>query len=256
MDTDLLPINEDEWSQWGFLGPPESGFNYSWIHLQDELNFIGNKTTIPHCSLYYSSRKKFLFLVQSSKYKKSLWDITDLEFTFNKDSENFLVINRGISLLHLFSTSTNFIRLLVKIQKIPVNSFIQPEIENNIQYESKKQAVQVKGPTSFSTSNRETGIISDLDVIITKSDEERIRTDGKLAIYDTKIVVTPTKDPRSPITLELNDIEHFQKVTMLCIFFVFYMKDGRCYEISFRDTQESDIEFVYHSIDRLFHSKK
>lgn len=256
MDFDLLPIKAEDWSKWGFIGEEEPGYNYSWIHLQDELNFIGNTSTIPHCSLYYSSRKKFLFLVHSKYYRRTLWDITDIEFSFDKNSENFLILNKGISLMHLFSASTNFIRLLVKIQKIPVASFKQPEIERNVQYESKKTTVLTKGPTAFVVSNRETGIIADINVIITRSDAERTRMKGKLSVSDSKIVITPNDESEETISLDIADIESFQKVAMLSIFFVFYMKDGRRYEVSFIEVQESDIEFVYHSIDRLFHLKK
>ena len=245
--SDLPYISREQWETVGFEGDPEDGYNYAWILVQENLNFLGQKSTLAQCKLFYSSRKKYIFLVSPKSFRPCLWNIKDLNFIYYPQSENFLELRTETQLFHLSSVSPNFIQILVQYQKIPHTQFSLPNISQNIEFAGFDSSSTASKPVAVgSNRSQATGSLSDLHVVLTQSDKNRTRVSGKLTVTENAFkVVGETR-----VDIKFADIKNIQKVYMLSTFIVVYMKDNRRYEISFKNQNEADIELFYQTIDK------
>ena len=240
-------ISRDEWEPIGFEGDPEDGVNFAWILVQQNLNFHGPKSTLSQCELYYSSTKKYLFLVSPKSFRPCIWNIKDLNFNYFPQSEDFLEIRAESRHVHLSSVSPNFTQLLVQYQKIPHSQFSPPNISQVIEYESSTGISQSTRSSSVGSSYQAaTGSLSDLHVILTESDKNRTRLAGKLTVTDTAFKVVG----ESRIDIKFADITRIQKIFMLSTFILIFLKDGRRFELSFKNQNDADVELFYQTVEK------
>lgn len=245
--SDLPFISQEEWEPNGFIGDPEDGFNYSWILIQESLNFVGQKSTIRNCSLYYSSRKKFIFLVASEFFRPCVWNIKDVTFNYYPESENFLEAKSEANLFHISSVSPSFVKILVKYQKIPLDLVSLPDFEQRLPYENTSAMIpSTKGTSGIGVVAPSPGSLNDSSVMLTESDRNRTRVSGKLTISETAFKVVGD----SRVDLKFADMERVQKVTMINSFVVIYMRDGRRFEVAFKDNNEADVELFYQTLEK------
>jgi hypothetical protein len=75
-----MPGFGGEWTWLGFEGEPDPGIDYSWIEIQNELNFSGYETAIVSCALFFSSRRANMYLVRQKSGTEAIWNTVDCTF--------------------------------------------------------------------------------------------------------------------------------------------------------------------------------
>ncbi|KAH0785680.1 hypothetical protein GPJ56_010430 [Histomonas meleagridis] len=124
------PFWEKSWSWFGFDGPPEAGVDYSWIQVQEDLNFIGFKNVIKSCVLYFSSRYPNTYLIKTRDGILELWNVSDCSFSLLTKSSSILLVANGPYTFHLADASSTLIELLMNTRKLPLNSMLELETES------------------------------------------------------------------------------------------------------------------------------
>ena len=111
-----------DWRWFGFEGEPEPGIDYSWMQVQQGLDFVGRDETICDCSLFYSSRKTNTFLVRTPAGSDTIWNTVDCAFALVADNPSVLSVAYGKRLIHVAGVTASLVELLMRSMKLPLDS--------------------------------------------------------------------------------------------------------------------------------------
>ena len=239
------PFHYKSWSTYGFEGPPEPGFDYSWIEVQWSLNFIGFENVVCSCTLYFSSRSPSIFLVKTADGCTELWDIRDCKFSLLAANSSILVVTCE-NFFHLSDVSASLIELLMKIKKLPSDSLraqssksfpivfdqvskeIPQEATDLIESISPKPNLQLKPVVTV------TGTNVDKDVI------------GELSISNDEIQV---KNEETVFTINIKDVAKAETTKIGKIFIVLTFHNNEKNEITFQENNQDEAKGIFGRIE-------
>ena len=115
-------FQSDSWRWFYFGGEPQPGVDYTWIKVQNSVDFVGIDSCITNCQLFYSGRNPTTLLVRTEDKIDEIWDITDLSFTIIASNSNILEFSDGERVSHLSGITPALIDLLINARKLPPES--------------------------------------------------------------------------------------------------------------------------------------
>ena len=236
-------FSDKNWKWFGFLGEPEPGHDYSWIEVQNNLNFVGNSNSIPCCTIYFSSRRPNLILVRTEDDVDTVWDIGDLFFSFVGNSNSILEASDGHRICQIFGVTQSFIGLLMKFQKLPLDSLqnMSPSPPQKITILQKKtQHIPTpKDAIKPIEHHNET-----VPVTLTGALNGQEFIKGELTFEDNTLKIG------SDWSLEFSNIKSITNTQADQFYLLFLTKEEKRYEIAF---EKSNIPFA-NNIVEMFQS--
>ena len=183
------------WSVFGFEGEPEAGVDYSWLEVQEGLDFVGREETILGCSLFYSSRRTNTFLVRTQSNEEALWNTIDCTFSIVGGNPSVLSVVYGPHLMHISGVASPFIDLLMCSMKLPLDSLKQTVGCESREMTVLRSTAPIKIPTGASKPADTTDSES-----VTVNGTDMGEVTGKLTLTDEALEVGSVRIARSDIT--------------------------------------------------------
>jgi len=236
----MSPI--EDWVSFGFDDKYEHGFDYSWIFIQDGAYLISSSGVVRNVKIYFSSRKKYVFMIVLSDNTTYIWDVKPLSFSFYSPCLLEVIMDQNIA--HIEYSSLNFIRILIKFGKIlPENGEKACVVEQmEILKQTTKPLEEAKGMV---LEPSEVPKKSDLEVyhaMLTGNSTNPIIGNVKFTKISFYI------DSKEPKIFEYTSITSLEKVYIRNSFIVFYTQPDSRYEISLTEPSETRLNNLYKRI--------
>jgi hypothetical protein len=235
-----------QWAWFGFEGEPEPGIDYSWMEVQNKLNFIGYESAIVSCSLYFSSRKAATCLVRTQKHEETIWNITDCTFVISPYNPSILIVSYGQRKFHLSGVASAFIELLMRSRRLPLDSLQnglgpQPCRLNIIRSTAMEMPEEATGTNSLEP---------EMAVIVTGTDFSGELT-GIPAIGDAGIILQKS----DAWHLNWEEIQKVNVTTVGSFYLLIETVDARKYEIRFHEGNAEYGEVFYQELKKVLDSR-
>jgi len=248
MDAQQSPL-VNSWSYFGFEGEPEPGVDYSWLEVQQGLDFIGYEDTVRSCRLFFSSRKSNIFLVRTSPHSSTIWNFSDCTFAILSRTGSILLITRGPRNFHLSGVSASLIELLTRIRRLPPDA-----LPDQLSFESRPLKI-----ISSSASSDLPAESSPIDrhsqpspVVVTGTDISEEIT-GIAQISEGALIVQCEGDSWS---VDFDVIESVNSTEIGKIFVVIATSEGKRYEVGFEEKDRTEARRVKEKIERVLDAKR
>lgn len=256
---DLNPFTED-WELFGFEGEPSPGFDYSWIQVQENISFIGYKSVIRNCTLFYSSRKLGILLALTPSKWAEIWNISNITFTNISRNCSILMATSNERIIHISNVTSAFIEILIKASKLSEEILELCNIQDLQQLKLNIKMVRSTPeiPTEATTIEPKDEANSLPIVTITGSAFSK-NIQGALNFRnDSEIVVTydePSSESSESWKISFDEIYKVESTKIGKIFVVLYTQDDKRYEIGFNESNAVEANELIQTLKKAIESK-
>lgn len=224
------PFSVKTWESFGFFGEPEPGKDYSWIRLQNNLDFIGIENCITSCSVYYSSRFQNTLLIKTYDDTSALWNVSALTFSYFGNTYSIIEVSNRLKIIHLSGVTTSFVSLLMRYQKLPYDCLNDLSQIPTQQIKISRCAQPIPIPSS--AFKNEASVDISVPVQITSAVDNCLK--GDLVFENQHLLKLSTG-----WSLDFSDISSLSSTQANGFFIVILTKNNQRYEISFDDSNIS-----------------
>lgn len=228
-----------DWEIFGFEGEPIPGIDYSWIQVQENISFIGYKSVIKDCTLYYSSLKpKILLAITPSKWRE-IWNISNITFSNMSRNGSILMASANDRIIHISNVTSSFIEILINASKLPEEILEIFSVNPNLQ-QLKLNIKMVKTPPDIPEEATTIELKEESNslpiVTVTGSDFAR-NIQGALNFRNNSEIVVTSDEPSSESwKISFEEINKVESTRIGKIFVVLYTQDEKRYEVGFNES--------------------
>lgn len=227
--SDGRPFKGD-WCCFGFEREPEPGVDYSWIEVQRGACFSGLASSVPACTILYSSRRSNQFLVRTRTGLEVLWNVSECSFEPLTTDFSILAATRGARVIHISGVTSSFLEILRRWKKITptetetLTDLSIPSYKIDIPVAAKPGAPDSATPVKEPTG-RHPVILTGTGIVQEVSGPLKL-TDAGVGVEDWHI--------------DFEDIESVATTQIGRLYVVIGTKSGGTFEIAFdeQDTEE------------------
>ncbi|OHT01927.1 hypothetical protein TRFO_31113 [Tritrichomonas foetus] len=241
------PFDED-WEYFGFEGPPSPGLDYSWIQVQTNLIFLGFEKVISDCTLFYSSRKANIFLIQTSDKWEEIWNIKELTIATFSNNGSILIASITDRCIHISGVAMSFINLLIRTQKLPPDCLSsKPPIHRPMKIKVHMVSQTPDVPEEATTIESKDEIVA--PVVSVTGSAISMSIQGKLEYQENKEILV-SLDEENTWSVSFEEIAKVESTRIGKIFVVLTTNEGKRFEIGFNEVNATEANELINMIKK------